>query len=127
MEHHQVKLYTLTRIPGGALELRAEAEVIDKDSKGRSIGKHIETEITSEGYDTGNASDETKALAAKIMEHYYGAVGAKGEVDAGAAAEAMRREKPFLDGFLVHHNMPLGAKYEISSDVLDRFFSLTQS
>jgi hypothetical protein len=116
----QVKLYTLIRIPSGPLELRAQAEVIDKDKKGRSIGSHIETHITSVGYDTGAMTAGTLNLAAAIMMHYYGAT----DEDPGAMAEAQRQIKRFLEAFLLHQTIKPGARLEISSDVLDRFFNL---
>jgi hypothetical protein len=114
------KEYTITRIPGGALQLRAEALVYEKDAKGRNTGaSHVETEVTSIGCDIGNASKETKHLAERMMEHYYGAAN-----DPGAAAEVQRKVKPFLDAFLLHHELKPGGRLVISSDVLDRFFSL---
>jgi hypothetical protein len=115
-----MKLYTLTRSPSGPLELRAEAQVIDKDKKSRSIGSHIETHVTSEGYDTGNSSPQSLALALAIMRHYYGA----SIDDPGAEAEAKRKAAPFGYAFLFHHALKPGARLEISSDVLDRFFDL---
>lgn len=117
-----MKQYTLTRIPSGTLELRAQAEVYDKDKKGRTVGSHIETETTSSGYDSGNASDQTKALAAAIVNHYMGAAN-----DPGVAVEAQHRIKPFMEAFLLHHQMPLGARLEISSNVLDNFFATVQA
>jgi hypothetical protein len=115
-----MKLYTITRIPGGKLELRAEKLVVDKDKNGRSIGSHVETEITSTGYDTGNNSPETLALALAITRHYYGATGN----DPGAEAEAIRKAAPFGYAFLFHHALSPGAQLEISSDVVDRWNSL---
>jgi hypothetical protein len=112
-----VKNYIITRTATGALELVAEAEVIDKDSKGRSVGTHIDTAIapSTAGFDIGNDSMGTFKLATFIMQHYMGA---------GGQDEAARRTKPFMEAFLIHHQLPPGARLEISSDVLDRFFSL---
>jgi hypothetical protein len=116
-----VKQYTLTRIPGGALELRAQALVYEKDAKGTNTGaSHVETDITSIGYDIGNDSKETASLALAIMRHYYGAT----DEDAAAEVEAERKAPRFLAAYLLNHQMPPGSKYEISSDILDRFFSL---
>ena len=115
-----MKLYVLTRIPSGPLELRAQAEVIEKDKKGRSIGSHIETHITSVGYDIGNNSPQSLALALEIMRHYYGA----SDEDPGAEAEAKRKAAPFGHAFLFHHNLKPGSRLEISSDVIDRWMDL---
>jgi hypothetical protein len=115
-----VKLYTLTRDQSGTLILTAQAEVIDKDARGRSIGMHTETHITSVGYDIGNDSKETATLALAIMRHYYGVT----DADPAAEAEAERKAPRFLAAYLLNHQMPPNSRYEISSDVLDRFFSL---
>lgn len=115
------KHYTLTRPAGGPLELRAEQLIYELDQKKRPTGaSHVETEITSKGYDTGNASEETAALALAIMRHYYGA----SDADPGAKAEAIRKAPLFRNAFLIHHNMPPGSRLEISSDVIDRWTSL---
>jgi hypothetical protein len=132
-----MKLYTITRMPDSSLQLHAEEEVIDRAKNGFPNGSHIESEITSlvnrssfqspdlpasgtVAFDIGNSSLGTQALAAKIMQHYYGATAA----DPGATAEAERRTKPFMEAFLLSHQMSPGAKFEISSEILDRFFSI---
>lgn len=116
-----MKLYTLTQ--RATLELKADKEVIDRDERVKSkpvIGSHIESEITSEGYDIGAATDGTKKLAATIMAHYYDVT----PTDPGAAAEAERKTVSFMEAFLLPHAMKPGARYQISSEVLDHFFAL---
>ena len=103
----------------GSLHLVCEAEVIDKDSKGRSRGSHIESNTTSEGYDSGNASKESLALATAIATHYYGS----SPGDAAATAQAERAAPRILNAFLVHHKLPPGARLELTSNVLDSFFA----
>lgn len=101
-----MKNYIIQQLRQGLL-LTCEALV-----KGR-----VQKQVSLDSYDIGNSSKGTKALALAILLHYYGA-------DAGGQAEAQRRAQSFMDAFLIHHQMPLNAKLEISSDVIDRFFSL---
>ena len=77
----------------------------------------VEKFVPSGPFEIGDASRESLALAAAIMTHYFGS-------DAPAQAEVRRKTLPFLNGFLGHHKMALGATYEISSDVIDRWASL---
>jgi len=107
-----LKLYTISRLSGGTLQLLCEAQTKNGVVRESRVGS----------FDIGNSSEGTKALALAIMNHYYGA----GPSDPGATAEAQRKAGPFLEAFLAHQQMPLGAKLEISSDVIDRFFSLNQ-
>lgn len=115
-----MKLYQIARARDGNVQLTAQAEVIDKDSRGRSIGAHIETEITSKGYALGDDSPECHALALTIMNHYYDASLA----DAGATAEAARKAPLFHGAFLLNATVPVGGFLEISSTVLDKWTSL---
>lgn len=108
-----MRLYTIIRQPSGTLQLTCEAEVILKDQRGRSTGTKIETQTPSGPFDIGNASEETQALAAAVMSHYY-----------GGDPEAKRKEKQFLEAFLIHANIPPNGKLEIYSNVIDRWASL---
>lgn len=112
-----MKSYTITRMPNGEVHLLAQMQVVDKDQRGRTTGTHIDERV-SKGYDIGNATAQSQSLAADIMAHYYGS-------DAGAMAEAARKTTAFLHAFLIHNNLPLGGKLEISSDVIDRWNSLS--
>lgn len=117
------KLYTITRVPQGALHLLAEAVVPNTDARGRRIpGTHVEQSTPVGSFDIGNASDGTKALATEILKHYYAAK----LDDAPAMAEVGRKVLPFLEAFLEHHKMKPGSRLEISSDVIDLFFYLHQ-
>jgi hypothetical protein len=104
-----VKTYTIQRTRDGLL---LTCEELKK-------GKVIKA-VPSGPFDIGNASEKTKALASAVMSHYMGVT----PQDFGAIAEAKRRTKPFLDAFLLHHKLPLNGRIVISSDVIDRFFSL---
>lgn len=108
-----MKLYTIQRVKDGLL---LTCEGLNKKNQ-------VEKSVPEGPFDIGNASKETKALALAIMSHYYGA----SPSDPGATAEAQRKAGPFQDAFLLAHSMPLNAKYEISSDVIDRFFALSTS
>ncbi len=112
-----MKLYTLIRKLDGTLQLTCEAEVLDKDPRGRPTGTHIETQIPPGPFDIGNASPHTKALALAIMFHYYSA----SQNDPAATAQAVRSAQQFLYAFLIHQQMPSGARLEISSDAINRW------
>lgn len=103
-----MKSYTISRKRDG-VHLQADALV-----KGQVVS------VASAGYDIGNSSEGTKALARSIMKHYYNAT----EADPAAMAEVERKVKPFEEMFLGHHQMKIGAQYEISSGVIDRFMAL---
>lgn len=105
-------MYTITRQKDG-LHLLCEAET----------RKGIVSESPAGKFDSGNASKETKALALAIATHYFGA----SPSDLPATAEAQRRAEPLMYAFLSHHKLPVGAKLELSSEVIDRFFSLSSS
>ncbi len=108
-----MKLYTVTRTARGI-----QCQVNDNAAGPKHNGNVV---VALAGkFSTGDASKETQALAAAIMEHYFDA----SPSDPGAAAEAQRKTKAFLDGFLLHHKLPAGGRLVISSDVIDRFFSL---
>lgn len=118
-----MKNYTIQRLPKGPIHLLEEAVVPNTDPRGRRIpGTHVEQSTPVGSFDVGNASDGTKALATEILKHYYAAK----PDDAPAMAEVGRRVLPFLEAFLQHHKMKPGSRLEISSDVIDRFFSLQQ-
>jgi hypothetical protein len=70
-------------------------------------------------FSVGDSSAGTKALAAAVMAHYYNASAS----DPGATAEAKRRERPFLDAYLIHHKMPVGGRLVINSDVISNWIS----
>lgn len=105
-----MKNYIVTRTKDGIL---LTCESLDKK------GQVVRT-VPSGPFDSGNASKQSKALALAIAMHYMGAT----PEDLAATAEAQRRAPQILDAFLLHHNLPLNAHLEISSDVLDRFFAL---
>ena len=107
-----MKCYLITRLPDGTLRLLCQ-EIVQS---GPQKGQLVETRPAGP-FDTGNSSKETKALASAIMSHYFGA-------DPAAAAEAQRKVEPFLNAFLLTHRMPEPGSYEISGDVIDRFFNL---
>jgi hypothetical protein len=109
-----VKCYLIQRTVDGKLRLTCQALV---------KGKVVET-FPAGPFSIGDASKKTKALALEIMRHYYGASEGKG--DPGAEYEAQRKAEAFLGAFLIHHAMPPGAQYEISSDVIDRWTFLLQ-
>lgn len=115
-----MRLYTISRQPGGKLQLLAEAEVTDKDQRGRVTGSHVETDLQLGPFDIGNSSEESKALALAIMRHYYGA----SATDAGATAEAERKATLFLNAFLIHHALSPGARLQVPSNVIDRWANL---
>jgi len=105
-----VKCYIISKDAAGKITLLAQALV-----KGQ-----LQEQTFTGPFDTGNASLSTKALSFTILCHYFGA--APG--DPAAQAEAQRQTVPFMDAFLLTHQMLLNSRYEISGDVVDRFFSL---
>jgi hypothetical protein len=78
--------------------------------------------VPSGPFEIGDPSGESLALARAIADHYYGA----SLQDAAAARMATQQAPRILDAFLIHHHLPLGGQLEISSDVLDHFFSLAK-
>ena len=108
-----MKNYLIQRTRSGVL-LTAESLV---------KGKVVRT-VPNGPFSIGDKSKESLALAAAVMEHYYGVPqsGLPGKM------EAARQAKPFFDAFLAHHKLlALNSKLEISSDVIDRFMSLRSS
>lgn len=81
-------------------------------------GKVIESQPPGD-FEIGNDSPGCKALALAIMRHYYGATG-----DPGAEAEAQRKAEPFRCAFLACHQMAPGSRYEITSEIIDRWNAL---
>lgn len=116
-----MKIYTISRNGNGDLQLICQAEVVDRDSRGRPIGSHIETEIPIGPFEIGNSSIKATALSLAIMDHYYGA----SDKDPAATAEAERNVKRFQESFLLHANLLPGAKIEIDSNVIDRYFAIS--
>jgi hypothetical protein len=111
-----VKLYTITRTRNG---VTCQA---NDNAAGPKHNGNVTQQLAGK-FSIGDASQATKALASAIMVHYMGAT----PQDPGATAEAQRRTKPFLDAYLLHHKLPLNGRLVISSDVMDRFFSLAAS
>ena len=108
-----MKNYVVTKTKNGIL-LTCEALV---------KGKVIRT-VPNGPFSIGDKSEQSTALAAAIMEHYYGVT----PTDPAAKAEADRQAKPFFDAFLAHHKLTaLNSSLEISSDAIDRFFALRSS
>lgn len=104
-----MKCYIIIRVRDGIL---FTCESLDK--RGQVV------RYKASGFEIGCSSNKALALATAILSHYYGN-------DPTAQAEAQRKTKPFLEAFLLHHNLPLNGKLEISSDVIDRFFALAQN
>jgi hypothetical protein len=105
-----MKLYTITA-DKSSIHLLCEAET----------KKGIERENPLGPFSIGDNSKETWALAAAIMQHYFGA----SPNDPVAIAEAEKRTIPFMEAFLLHHQMDNGAKFEISSDVIDKWIAIS--
>lgn len=122
-----MKCYIISRSLQGVLTVLCQS--LDKNGKLIEVRPSALDARKKVSFDTGNASKETHALALAIMNHYYQplynfAVLNPGVPDAGAAAEAARKAGAFQEAFLLHANIPAGGQLEISSDVIDRFFSL---
>ncbi len=105
-----MKCYIISKDAAGKVTLLAQA----------LIRGQLQEQTFAGPFDTGNSSLSTKALAFTILCHYFGATPG----DPAAQAEAQRQTVPFMDAFLLTHNMLPNSRYEISSDVIDRFFSL---
>jgi hypothetical protein len=108
-----VKTYIVTRTRAG-VQCQANDNAAGPKHNGNVTG------MLAGKFSIGDASKETQVLAAAIMAHYYDAKPS----DPGATAQAQRQTKAFMDAYLLHHRLPLNGRLVISSDVIDRFFSL---
>ena len=111
-----MKQYIIARQTNGKISVEMQAEILDKDHRGRSVGSHIETTVPDGPFDIGVSSNDSKALALTIMKHYMGP---------GGDSEAAHKSQFFHDAFLIHHKMNPGSRLQISSDAIDRLFSLS--
>ena len=102
--------YIITQTPKGIV-LTCEA----LDAKGQVV------RTTPLGpFEVGARSLDSMRLALAIADHYFGA----SPSDPGATAEANRQAPRILDAFLLPVRLLPGATFELSGDVLNRFFDL---
>jgi hypothetical protein len=121
-----MKLYTITRGQDSKLSVFVETNVV-KDRKGRDVAGYLKYLLppadAKKEFAIGEATPEAGNLALSIMADYYGVKPADLAAATPEAVNATMRREAFLTSFLVHHQMQLGATYEISSEVMDRWMA----
>lgn len=121
-----MKLYTIARDAAGKLSVFVETDVV-KDRKGRNVPGYLKYLLppaaAKKEFAVGEGTPEGGNLALSIMADYYGVKPEDLKAATPEAINATMRREAFLTSFLVHHPMPPGATYEISSEVMDRWMA----
>jgi hypothetical protein len=109
-----MKLYTIEKLKSGRIAVMVETDIV-KDAKGRRVFGYNSYQLpaTRDGktFYAGDQSEESLHLAEAILSDH--------KELAPAGLEGM--QKSFLTSFISHHVMKPGNRYEISSEVIDRW------
>ena len=107
-----MKLYTIEKMKG-RFAVSVESDIV-KDAKGRKVPGYSKNPLPATRaveFCCGDSSKECFHLAEAVLADYL-------EKPADQLGDMPHG---FMTSFLMHHQMKLGSRYEISSDVIDRW------